>query len=147
MTLLRELMLVIILLFIVLFTANFILTVFNSRLYLENQLQSHADDTASSLGLSMTTALQEKDVAHLDVLANAILIEVTIRALHLKVSGERLSWRKVISLPSMMSQHGFYLWSRFQAPQDNPKSCQDGANLAFSQSSAIPDMPIEIYGV
>ncbi|MFT6433416.1 MAG: diguanylate cyclase (GGDEF)-like protein [Candidatus Azotimanducaceae bacterium] len=59
-------------LFIVLFTANFILTVLNSRLYLENQLQSHADDTASSLGLSMTTALQEKDIAHLDVLANAI---------------------------------------------------------------------------
>lgn len=72
MTLLRQLMLVIIMLFIVLFTANFILTVLNSRLYLENQLQSHADDAASSLGLSMTAALQEKDVAHLDVLTNAI---------------------------------------------------------------------------
>jgi len=59
-------------LFLVLFTANFILTVLDSRLYLEKQLQSHANDTASSLGLSMTTALQQKDIAHLDVLANAI---------------------------------------------------------------------------
>jgi len=72
MTLLRQLMFVVIILFLILFTANFILTVLDSRLYLENQLQSHADDTASSLGLSMTTALQQQDIAHLDVLASAI---------------------------------------------------------------------------
>ena len=72
MTLLRQLMLVIIMLFLLLFSANFILTVLDSRLYLEEQLQSHADDTASSLGLSMTTALKEKDITHLEVLATAI---------------------------------------------------------------------------
>jgi diguanylate cyclase (GGDEF)-like protein len=95
MTLLRQLMLVIIMLFIVLFTANFILTVLNSRLYLENQLQSHADDTASSLGLSMTTALQEKDIAHLDVLANAIFDRGYYQSITLKgLKGETILEKK-----------------------------------------------------
>ncbi len=72
MTLLREIMLVVVFIFLVLFSANFVLTVLESRDYLKSQLQAHAQDTATSLGLSMTTALAENDSANLELLASAI---------------------------------------------------------------------------
>lgn len=72
MTMLRQLMIVVVLIFVLLFTANFILTVVESRGYLEEQLRIHAEDTATSLGLSMTTALAEADNANLELLTSAV---------------------------------------------------------------------------
>jgi len=72
MTLLRQLMMVVLLIFILLFSANFILTVLGSRDYLEAQMRVHAEDTATSLGLSMTTALGQKDNTNLELLASAV---------------------------------------------------------------------------
>lgn len=72
MTLLREIMLVVVCIFIGLFSANFVLTVLESRNYLETQMQAHAQDTATSLGLSMTTALAESDNANLELLTAAV---------------------------------------------------------------------------
>lgn len=72
MTLLRQLMLVVVFLFVVLFSANFVFTVYDSKQYLERQLQVHAQDTATSLGLSMTTALADQDSANLELLASAV---------------------------------------------------------------------------
>jgi hypothetical protein len=72
MTLLRQLMIAIILIFMILFSANFVLTVYDSRVYLDQQLRAHAQDTATSLGVSMATALAESDNANLDVLASAV---------------------------------------------------------------------------
>ena len=72
MTLLRQLMMVVVFLFLVLFSANFFFTVYDSKQYLEQQLQVHAQDTATSLGLSMTTALSEQDSANLELLASAV---------------------------------------------------------------------------
>jgi diguanylate cyclase (GGDEF)-like protein len=72
MTLLRQLMIVIVLIFMMLFSANFVLTVYESRVYLDQQLRAHAQDTATSLGVSMATALAESDNANLNVLAGAV---------------------------------------------------------------------------
>jgi diguanylate cyclase (GGDEF)-like protein len=72
MTLLREIMLVVVAIFVALFSANFVLTVLESRNYLETQMQAHAQDTATSLGVSMTTALAEQDSANLELLASAV---------------------------------------------------------------------------
>lgn len=72
MTLLRQLMMVVLLIFILLFSANFILTVLGSREYLEQQMRVHAEDTATSLGLSMTTALAQQDNANLELLTAAV---------------------------------------------------------------------------
>ncbi|MBV1878657.1 MAG: EAL domain-containing protein [Pseudomonadales bacterium] len=72
MTMLRQIMLVVVAIFLILFSANFFLTVYDSRLYLEQQMRMHAQDTATSLGLSMTTALGDEDSANLELLANAV---------------------------------------------------------------------------
>tara|TARA_R110002073_G_scaffold5617_7_gene34426 strand:+ start:9895 stop:11865 length:1971 start_codon:yes stop_codon:yes gene_type:complete len=72
MTLLRQLMIVVVLIFVLLFSANFVLTVLESRGYLEEQMRVHAEDTATSLGLSMTTALAQQDNTNLELLTAAV---------------------------------------------------------------------------
>ena len=95
MTLLRQLMLVVVFLFVVLFSANFVFTVYDSRQYLEQQLQVHAQDTATSLGLSMTTAMAEQDNANLELLASAVFDRGYFFEISLKdVDGEMLINRK-----------------------------------------------------
>ena len=72
MTLLRQLMIVITLLLLLLLVGNFLTSVYNSRDCLSRQMQSHAQDTATSLGLSMTTAAGETDIASLELMASAV---------------------------------------------------------------------------
>ncbi|MFT4800019.1 MAG: diguanylate cyclase (GGDEF)-like protein [Candidatus Azotimanducaceae bacterium] len=72
MTLLRQLMMVVLLIFVLLFSANFVLTVLGSREYLEEQMRVHAEDAATSLGLSMTTALAQQDNTSLELLTSAV---------------------------------------------------------------------------
>ena len=54
MTLLRQVILILSLMFALVFTGTFVITVDNTRRYLSEQLQSHAQDTATSLALSLT---------------------------------------------------------------------------------------------
>ncbi|USE37731.1 EAL domain-containing protein [Endozoicomonas sp. SCSIO W0465] len=56
MTLLRELALYLTLLLILLFAGSFVLTVNDARHYLQEQLNSHAQDTATSLGIAIASA-------------------------------------------------------------------------------------------
>lgn len=104
MTLLREIMLVVVLIFLVLFSANFVLTVLESRDYLKSQLQAHAQDTATSLGLSMTTALAENDSANLELLASAIFdrgyfSEITLTGLEGNVLLQRQNPQIIEDIP------------------------------------------------
>ncbi|MFT7090358.1 MAG: hypothetical protein ACJAYW_000318, partial [Candidatus Azotimanducaceae bacterium] len=65
-------MMVVLLIFVLLFSANFVLTVLGSREYLEEQMRVHAEDAATSLGLSMTTALAQQDNTSLELLTSAV---------------------------------------------------------------------------
>ena len=56
MTLLRELALYLTLLLILLFAGSFVLTVNDARHYLQEQLNSHSQDTATSLGIAIASA-------------------------------------------------------------------------------------------
>ncbi|MDB9879346.1 EAL domain-containing protein [Pseudomonadales bacterium] len=72
MTLLRQLMLVLSLLFVMLFSAIFVLALFDARESLERQLASHAQDTATALGVAIATAVDEADAATVEGLVNAV---------------------------------------------------------------------------
>ncbi len=62
MTLFKQLLLFISALFLIIFCVNFILSVNNSRSYLEGEATVHAQDTATSLGLSLSPYMvNEKD--------------------------------------------------------------------------------------
>ena len=72
MTLFRQLIVAIVLLFICLYAGNTIVSLRNNQQLVADQMRVHAQDTATSLGLSMTQAAKEKDIATLDTLFNAI---------------------------------------------------------------------------
>ena len=72
MTLYRQLVIFTFVLLLTLFAATWFIKLQNTRNFLEEQLESHAQDTATSLGLSISPYLAEKDLATVDTMMNAV---------------------------------------------------------------------------
>jgi len=72
MTLSRQLIILVITLVAVLFAGSFAVSVHNARDYLESQLGSHAQDAATSLGMSATSHVAQKDQAMVTTMVNAM---------------------------------------------------------------------------
>ncbi|MCF6290403.1 MAG: EAL domain-containing protein [Desulfobacterales bacterium] len=72
MTLYRQLILFILLLFLLLFTGSWLAKLESTRSFLFNQLQSHAQDTATSLGLSLSQCMADNDMVAVESRLNAI---------------------------------------------------------------------------
>lgn len=73
MTLSRQLILLVSLLVLLLFVGTFFISALNTRDYLENQLASHAQDAATSLGLSATSHVADNDRAMVVAMINAMI--------------------------------------------------------------------------
>lgn len=58
--------------FITLFISTFIVSTENLRDYLNEQLSSHAQDAATSLGIALTSEISERDITTLEVYTNAM---------------------------------------------------------------------------
>lgn len=71
MTLSRQLIILVATLVILLFLGTFTISVYNTRDYIESQLASHAQDAATSLGLSATSHIEE-DQAMVTAMVNAM---------------------------------------------------------------------------
>jgi len=72
MTLSRQLVILLLLLLLSALTGSFFISAGNSRVYLEEQLASHAQDAATSLGLAISHALSENDQATIESMTDAI---------------------------------------------------------------------------
>jgi diguanylate cyclase (GGDEF)-like protein len=72
MTLLRQLVIVIVTLFILLFIGTLLLSINNTRTYLNDQLRTISQDTATSLGLTLTPPMADKDMAVVDRMVSAV---------------------------------------------------------------------------
>lgn len=72
MTLARQLILIVCALFLLLFIGTLSITINNTRSYLHDQMNSHAEDTATSLGLSLKPALEADDIPLMETMVNAI---------------------------------------------------------------------------
>ncbi len=72
MTLSRQLVVLVILMLLLAFAGTFLISVQNTRAYLQNQLESHAQDAATSLGLSISTHLTDGDMATVTSMTDAI---------------------------------------------------------------------------
>ncbi len=72
MTLSRRLALLVIAMMLLVFIGTFFTSVHNTRAYLEAQLESHAQDGATSLGLSISTHLANGDQASIDSMSDAM---------------------------------------------------------------------------
>ncbi|HQI25526.1 MAG TPA: LapD/MoxY N-terminal periplasmic domain-containing protein, partial [Smithella sp.] len=72
MTLYRQLIIFTLCLFFVLFTGSWLAKFESTRSFLISQLESHAQDTATSLGLSITTSVVDKDMPTIESMINAV---------------------------------------------------------------------------
>lgn len=72
MTLLRQLTIVIVTLFLLLFAGTLLLSISNTRNYLNDQLRTISQDTATSLGLTLTPPMAEHDMAVVDRMISAV---------------------------------------------------------------------------
>ena len=72
MTLYRQLLIFTLVLFLVLFTCTWIIKLQSTRSFLEDQLESHAQDTATSLGLSITPYIAENDIVTIETMINVV---------------------------------------------------------------------------
>ena len=72
MTLLRQLVIVIVTLFSLLFAGSVIINVNNTRNYLNNQLRSISQDMATSLGLSVSPHVAKREMALVESMVNAV---------------------------------------------------------------------------
>ena len=65
MTLFKQIIIMIGVIFITLFISTFIVSTENLRDYLNEQLSSHAQDAATSLGIALTSEISEQDITTL----------------------------------------------------------------------------------
>jgi diguanylate cyclase (GGDEF)-like protein len=72
MTLLRQLVIVIVTLFLLLFVGTLLLSISNTRDYLNQQLRTITQDTATSLGLTLSPPMADKDMAVVDRMISAV---------------------------------------------------------------------------
>lgn len=72
MTLYRQLLVLIIVLLLVLFASSWIAKLQSTRIFMEDQLESHAQDTATSLGLSISPYVSEDDMATVETMISVV---------------------------------------------------------------------------
>jgi diguanylate cyclase (GGDEF)-like protein len=72
MTLFRQLLIFTLILFFLLFSGTWIALIQGTRTFLAEQLASHAQDTATSFGLSITPHIGTEDYATIDTMMNAV---------------------------------------------------------------------------
>ena len=72
MTLFRQLIIIITALFLAVFVGTFFVSVNNTRVFLSSQLQSHAQDAATSLGLSLSPHAADNDLITMTSMVDAM---------------------------------------------------------------------------
>ncbi len=72
MTLYRQLLIFTLLLFLILFSGSWLAKLQSTRSFLLEQLESHAQDTATSLGLSLSPHMAEDDIPTVETMINAV---------------------------------------------------------------------------
>jgi diguanylate cyclase (GGDEF)-like protein len=116
MTLQRRLILAISLLLILLLTANLVVTVHNARLNIYQQLEVHAQDTATSLGFSISQAAQAKDTVQVRSMIDVIFD----RGYYRKIIYRDLEGQEIVKRESSLASSGVPLWFSRWLPVPEP---------------------------
>ncbi len=95
MTLFRQLVIALTVLFTCLLAGNLFVSVYNARSYFYEQMQAHAEDTATFLGFTISRAAQQKDVAMLNSMIDVIFDRGYYRRItYLDLKGEAVVERE-----------------------------------------------------
>jgi len=119
MTLYKQIVFVIVLLSVLILAGTIVINVHNTRDYLQTQLESHAQDTATSLGLSLSPQMANNDIATMISMVDAIFDRgdyenITLR----RIDGEEISTRNIKVTIEGVPQWLFD-WVELNAPEAN----------------------------
>ncbi|TKB24765.1 EAL domain-containing protein [Desulfopila sp. IMCC35006] len=104
MTLFRQLLIFTLILFVMLFAGIWIEKLQSTRSFLTTQLESHAQDTATSLGLSLSPFMAKNDIATVDTMINALFDRgyynvIRLRDMQGKIITERVLNIEIAGVP------------------------------------------------
>ena len=117
MTLYRQIVLVVVVLSILMFAGTAMINIQDTRNYLITQLESHAQDTATSLGLSLSPHMMKGDNAVMISMVDAIFDrgyykDITLRKIGGDVIWSRHSEEHIDGVPAWLVK-----WLDFEAPE------------------------------
>jgi len=117
MTLYRQIEIVVVALSILMFAGTAVINVQDTRNYLATQLESHAQDTATSLGLSLSPHMAKGDDALMISMVDAIFDrgyykEITLRRINGDVIWSRQSDNNIDEVPTWLVD-----WIKLEAPE------------------------------
>jgi diguanylate cyclase (GGDEF)-like protein len=98
MTLYRQLVIFTLVLFIILFTGTWLAKLESTRSFLVDQLDSHAQDTATSLGVSISQYSKENDLPVIESMINAVFDRGYYRIVRYKDSGGNVLIDRVLDV-------------------------------------------------
>lgn len=114
MSLHRQLVLLITGLLLVLLAGICLLSVHNSRGYLEQQLYVHAQDTATSLGLSAQKALAEEDLVLVQSMVDAIFDRGDFQDISIRSRAGEVVVRRNATPPATQAPEWFAAWLQIE---------------------------------
>lgn len=117
MTLSRQLVLLLVLLLLLVFAGTFYISVRNTQVFLGAQLESHAQDAATSLGLSISSHLAQGDTAAVTSMSNAIFDRGFYR--HIQV--QDVKGNVLVNLESPVKVEGVPQWFVSAFPLATPQ--------------------------
>jgi diguanylate cyclase (GGDEF)-like protein len=102
--------------FLCVFAGTFAISLGNARHYLSQQLESHAQDAATSLGLSLSPVLARGDLATLKAMADAIFD----RGYYRELVVEAADGRRLLALANPAGVEGVPAWFVALVPLETP---------------------------
>ena len=118
MTLYRQIVMVILVVFPLLFAGTLTVAVERTRIFLKEQLQSHAQDTATSLGLSLSPHMQDEDLPTMKSMVDAIFD----RGYYREIKVEKTDGTPLIVRDQDVKIEGVPAWFVAHLPLDTPEA-------------------------
>ncbi len=116
MTLHRRLIFAVILLILFLLAANLVITLNNSRLNMYEQLKIHAQDTATSLGFSLSQAALDKDDVQMGLMIDAIFDRGYYRRIQLRDVEGKVTVNRELPVSAVDVPDWFIAWLPLPEP-------------------------------
>ena len=117
MTLSKQLMIIILVLFLFVFLGTFFISIDNTRNFIQNQLSSHAQDTATSLGLSLSPHMANDDLPTMGRMVDAIFD----RGYYKQLSVDTIAGKNIISRDNPLHIEGIPTWFIDLVPLETPR--------------------------
>jgi len=117
MTLYKQIVFVIVLLSILILAGTIVINVHNTRDYLQTQLESHAQDTATSLGLSLSPQMANNDTPTMISMVDAIFDRGDYETITLRrIDGEEI-WVRKLQVRIEGVPQWLFDWIELDAPE------------------------------